>query len=158
VILLALLITYNGFIDESSDSLKITKINSSSTLSSITSQNNTPISLPAVEEEVKDGVIHINKITKVINTIANPFKKYSIKKPNSELIRITVGGLIESYNPEDSCVIINERPFSKNDLISGLLITKISNDFIILKYENHLIRIPINDNPISISIEDTTKT
>jgi hypothetical protein len=140
VILLALIITYSGF-----------QNNEVGLNAGTTDQIHGNIIDPI------ENIINIRKTEKSNKTILNPFKKNLLKRQSVDKITISISGVIEFQNPSDNIAIINDTTLGINDYISGLLITDIFSDYIILKCDAQNIRIPIQDNVVSICIENTNK-
>jgi len=140
VILLALIITYSGF-----------QNNEVGLNAGTTDQIHGNIIDPI------ENIINIRKTEKSNKTILNPFKKNLLKRQSVDKITISISGVIEFQNPSDNIAIINDTTLGINDYISGLLITDIFSDYIILKCDAQNIRIPIQDNVVSICIETTNK-
>ena len=140
MILLALIITYSGF-----------QNNEVGLNASTTDQIHGNIIDPI------ENIINIRKTEKSNKTILNPFKKNLLKRQSIDKITISISGVIEFQNPADNIAIINDTTLGINDYISGLIITGIFSDYIILKCDAQTIRIPIQDNVVSICIENTNK-
>lgn len=140
MILLALIITYSGF-----------QNNEVGLNAGTTDQIHGNIIDPI------ENIINIRKTEKSNKTILNPFKKNLLKRQSVDKITISISGVIEFQNPSDNIAIINDTTLGINDYISGLLITDIFSDYIILKCDAQNIRIPIQDNVVSICIENTNK-
>ena len=140
MILLALIITYSGF-----------QNNEVGLNAGTTDQIHGNIIDPI------ENIINIRKTEKSNKTILNPFKKNLLKRQSVDKITISISGVIEFQNPSDNIAIINDTTLGINDYISGLLITDIFSDYIILKCDAQNIRIPIQDNVVSICIETTNK-
>jgi len=111
-------------------------------------------SLPIVILPNEDGILDVAAAGEPVDrdAIPNPFRVRYRPRLQVREVPVTIGLVLVGSNPAGGTAVINGRLYSPGDLLEGMTIAAITADTIELTQGNLLLRLPVQDKPVSLRL------
>jgi hypothetical protein len=123
-----------------------------------------PLPAPAPQDPLvviapdADGVLDESAVDAVEDneTPTNPFRvRYHPPLPMRDL-RLGINSILIGTDRDTNAAVINGKLYSAGDDFFGLRVSTISDEFIDLRHGNLLLRIPVQDKPVTLRLPKST--
>lgn len=96
-----------------------------------------------------DGLVDLTVTNSVDADAGNPFTVRRLASDPAREVTLHVAGIITGRTPS---ALINDRLMQAGDVVETLTVERIERDAVVLRHQNHLLRLPIAEKPARVRL------